>query len=57
LIDANKSFQEKVFNPENKIQQKLTYENSATNQYRRRSNVEISEIPNSIDDSLLEEKS
>jgi len=57
LIDANKSFQEKVFNLKNKIQQKLTYENSATNQYRRRSNVEISEIPNSIDDSLLEEKS
>jgi len=54
LIEANKQLQEKVNNLEKKIE-KLETSSEATNQYGRRNNVEISGIPNDINDSQLED--
>ena len=55
LVEQNKKLQKKVQNLEIELEnQKKNTE--ANNQYQRRNNMEISGIPNDVDDEVLEDK-
>ena len=55
LLNENKKLQEKVKNLEKKMDQ-LEVASESTNQYGRRNNIEISGIPNNVEDEALEGK-
>ena len=54
LVEENKKLQKKVKNLEEKVK-KIAISTEATNQYGRRNNIEISGIPEYVNDEDLEE--
>ena len=54
LVEENKKLQKKVKNLEEKVK-KIAISTEATNQYGRRNNIEISGIPDYVNDEDLEE--
>ena len=55
LVEQNKKLKKKVENLEHELENQKKYIES-NNQYHRRNNMEIADIPNEINDRILEDK-